>query len=79
MHVVRKAPATTKHKGSQKNETFMAGITGGADILQQYGDPGGIAMDEAIAKAARSKSAEDIMGLPLGGLNNDIAAPVNSE
>ncbi len=77
--MVRRAPAADKHKGSQKNETYMAGITGAADLLQQTGDPGGKALDEAIARAARSKSAEDIMGIPIGGLNGDIAAPVNTE
>lgn len=77
--MVRKAPATTKHKGSQKNEASMAGVTDAADFIKQANDPDGIALDEAIAREARDKSAEDIMRVPVGGLNSDIAAPVNTE
>ncbi|MCL4440083.1 MAG: hypothetical protein M1609_05705 [Firmicutes bacterium] len=77
--MIRKAPATTKPKGSQKNETSIPGITGAADILQGAGDSRGKALDEAIAKDAREKSPADVMDIPVGGLNSDIAAPINSE
>ncbi|KNZ68932.1 hypothetical protein Tfer_2421 [Thermincola ferriacetica] len=77
--MVRKAPATTKHKGSQKNETYMPGITEATDMIQQMGDLQGIALDEGIAKAVREKSVSEVMDTPIGGLNNDIAAPVNTE
>lgn len=76
--MVRKAPATTKHKGSQKNETYMAGVTDSIDYLQQQGNPDGIALDQSIADAAKAKTAEDIMDVPVGGLNSEIEAPVNS-
>lgn len=77
--MVRKAPATSKTKGSQRDETRMAGITDNADYLQQQGSPGGIRLDESVTHAAHSKSAEDVMDIPAGGLNNDIAAPINSK
>ena len=77
--MVRKAPATTKSKGSQKDETRIPGITEGADFIQQMGDVAGIELDKAILRAAREKSAEDIMNIPEGGLKSEISAPVNSE
>jgi len=77
--MVRKAPATTKHKGSQKNETDIPGLTGAADIIQGLGSEEGKALDDAIARAAKEKTAAEIMEIPIGGLNSDIAAPVNSE
>jgi len=59
--MVRKAGATDKKaKGSQKNETYMAGITDAADFIQQKGDPGGIKLDQDIAEAA-SKSAKEVI------------------
>lgn len=77
--MVRKAPATSKTKGSQRDETRMAGITDNADYLQQQGNPGGIRLDQSINREAHSKSAEDVMEVPAGGLNNNIAAPINSK
>lgn len=65
--MVRKAPATTKHKGSQRDETRMAGITDNADYLQQQGDPAGIRLDESVTHEAHSKSAKDVMDTPAGG------------
>jgi len=77
--MVRKAPATTKNKGSHKDETRIPGVTSGSDMIQQMGDAAGIALDNAIASAASEKRAEDVMDLPLGGLNNEIADRINSE
>lgn len=77
--MVRKAPAASKTKGSQRDETRMAGITDNADYLQQQGNPEGIRLDESITLEAHSKSAEDVMDIPAGGLNNEIAAPVNTK
>lgn len=77
--MVRKAPATSKTKGSQRDETRMPGITDNADYIQQMGNPEGIRLDESISEAAHSKSAEDIIGTPAGSLNNDIAAPINTK
>ncbi len=58
--MTRKAPATEKHKGSQKDETYMAGITGNADFLQQNLDyTDGLSLDEAIAEASRDDSPEN--------------------
>ena len=76
--MVRKAPATTKNKGSQKDETYMPGITGTADVSQSAGNPEGIALDQAVRKDA-GKPATEVMDTPIGGLNSDIAAPVNSK
>lgn len=50
--MVRKAPATTKHKGSQKDETYMAGITNNSDYIQQQNDPAGLKLDKSIAENA---------------------------
>lgn len=77
--MVRKAPSTTKNKGSNSNVRNMAGITGHSDVLQELGDPAGIALDESIAKAAHEMSSEDFPDMPIGGLNSKISAPVNSE
>lgn len=77
--MVRKAPATNKHKGSRKNETYLPGITENADVLQQLGNMDGKALDKSVAANAKDKNAADVMDVPVGGLNSDIAAPVNSE
>ncbi len=77
--MVRKAPATTKNKGSNKDETRIPGVTAGSDLIQQMGDTAGIELDNAIARAASEKRAEEIMNIPVGGLNSEISAPVNSE
>lgn len=69
--MVRKAPATTKNKGSNSNETSMAGITEHTDILQQLGNPAGIALDQSVAKAAKQMTAEKFADMP-GGLNSEI-------
>lgn len=67
-NLVRKAGATDKKsKGSQTNETAMAGITGVSDYLQQMGSDIGEALDADVAKAAR-KPAEEVTELPFGGL-----------
>ncbi len=77
--MVRKAPATIKHKGSRKNETYLPGITDQVDVLQKAGKRSGKALDDVVAREARKKSPGDIMDVPAGGLNSEIAAPVNSE
>lgn len=82
--MVRKAPATSKTKGSQKNETYMPGITESADFIQSAGDPAGPALDRAVSEAASSTPASstparEVMDMPIGGLNSEIAAPVNSK
>lgn len=76
--MVRKAPATTKDKGSHKSETYMPGITGTSDIIQSAGDPEGLALDQAVRKDA-DKPAAEVMDTPIGGLNSEIAEPVNSK
>jgi len=59
--MVRKAGATDKKaKGSQKNETYMSGITDAADFIQQKGDPRGIKLDHDVEKAA-SKPAKELI------------------
>lgn len=74
--MVRKAPATTKQE-NRTNEDYMPGITGTGEILQA-GSPGE-ALDKAIAEEAHKKTAEDIMEVPIGGLDSDIAARVNTK
>lgn len=50
----RKPGATDKKKGSQKNETFIPGVTEGADFIQQkLGDPRGMKLDQDIAQASK--------------------------
>ncbi|GAB6181234.1 hypothetical protein JCM14036_25530 [Desulfotomaculum defluvii] len=50
----RKPGATDKKKGSQKNETFIPGVTEGADFIQQkLGDPQGMKLDKSIVQAAK--------------------------
>lgn len=78
MVLVRKAPATTKNKGSHRDETYKPGITGTTDVVQSAGDPEGIALDQAVRKDA-DKPVSEVMDTPIGGLNSEIAAPVNSK
>lgn len=54
--MVRKAPATTKHKGSQKNEAYTAGITGSSDFVQQHNDPAGLRLDKSVAENAAERT-----------------------
>lgn len=75
---MRKAPATNKKKGSHKDETYMPGITDAADVVLSAGDPDGIALDQAVRKDA-DKPASEVMDTPIGGLESEIAAPVNSK
>lgn len=57
--MVRKAGATDKKsKGSQKNETYMAGITDAGDIIQKNGNDKGRKLDQDIEKAARKPAKE---------------------
>jgi len=60
--MVRKAGATDKKsKGSQKNETYMAGITGAADFIQQkIGSSGGIKLDHDLAENA-NKPVDEVI------------------
>ncbi|WP_227765147.1 hypothetical protein [Zhaonella formicivorans] len=57
--MVRKAGATDKKsKGSQKNETYMAGITESADFVQKFSDPRGSKLDHDVAKAVNKPVKE---------------------
>lgn len=76
--MVRKAPAATKNKGSHRDETYMPGITWTTDVVQAAGDPEGIALDQAVRKDA-DKPVSEVVEPPIGGLNSEIPAPVNSK
>lgn len=66
--MVRKAGATDKKsKGSQTNETAIAGVTGASDFVQEMGSKIGKQLDADVAKAAR-KPAGEVTTLPFGGL-----------
>lgn len=77
--MVRKVLATTEPKGSQKDEPYMAGITGATDFIQQAGNPAGIKLDEAIQEASREIKPEEVMKVPMGGIAKKVPGQVNSK
>ena len=47
--------ATDKKKGTQANETAIAGVTEASDYLQKMlGDPSGMKLDQSIDRAAHT-------------------------
>lgn len=53
--------ATDKKKGSQKNETAIAGVTNSNEFLQKkLGDPAGIKLDQSVERASNRPVGEEL-------------------